>query len=351
MEEFQRLEARAEEDLRKALDFAPKHPSLNTSLLTIGRSLGKPVAELRERRDAALEGCRRCYLPHRDYMLALLPRWGGSYEQMQAEVERLRPRFEEDPKLKVLEGLIAWDQCNAEASAETKKQCDTAVAIARDTRYLHQRAEYFMATKEWDAALADLDALLAFWPQYQEGVRDRAQVHFELQNQEKALIDLLLLRQLDPGDGKTAKRVAEILDWLPGYVHKLNNEGRAGEAKRLMEIGAKLDPDNQQLLNAGGHVDAKLGIDELVAAAKANPDDFDKIRAADYALAAKRRYAEVVELWDDYLSRHPQDGKAYLERAGAHHHLQQEPQAIADLEKSCDLRVVDACRLLERMGR
>jgi hypothetical protein len=51
----------------------------------------------------------------------------------------------------------------------------------------------------------------------------------------------------------------------------------------------------------------------------------------------------MIELWTDYLTRHPEDGRAYMERSGAYYNSRRTAEAKADAEKACALGVNQAC--------
>jgi hypothetical protein len=50
-------------------------------------------------------------------------------------------------------------------------------------------------------------------------------------------------------------------------------------------------------------------------------------------------------MWTDYLARKPDDGAAYLERAGAERRNGDTTQAIADVRRACELGNAHACRI------
>jgi hypothetical protein len=56
-----------------------------------------------------------------------------------------------------------------------------------------------------------------------------------------------------------------------------------------------------------------------------------------------REFQRVLPLWDDYLSRHPDDGPAHMERAGILHLLGRDGDARAEAAKACDLGVSEGC--------
>lgn len=51
----------------------------------------------------------------------------------------------------------------------------------------------------------------------------------------------------------------------------------------------------------------------------------------------------MIELWTEYLGRHPEDGRAYDERSGAYYNSGHRAEALADAEKACRLGINRAC--------
>ena len=82
---------------------------------------------------------------------------------------------------------------------------------------------------------------------------------------------------------------------------------------------------------------------ELEQARKRSPDDLRAHQQLDYNLARQGRFAEVVEMWNGYIARHPSDGRAYLERGGAYFHLRKIAEAKADAAKACELGISEGC--------
>jgi hypothetical protein len=101
--------------------------------------------------------------------------------------------------------------------------------------------------------------------------------------------------------------------------------------------------------NPGGDSEKNQNMSDVKSQLAQHPDDFELHRKVDHGLATARRFAEVVELWDGYIANHPSDPRAYLERGGAKWHLKQRPQAIADVEKACQLGMDKACADVPRM--
>ncbi len=74
-----------------------------------------------------------------------------------------------------------------------------------------------------------------------------------------------------------------------------------------------------------------------------SPDSFRAVQALDYALARHGRFGAVVDVWDTYLTRHPKDGRAYLEQSGAYWQLGQHDDARTRASQACALGMSAGC--------
>ena len=96
---------------------------------------------------------------------------------------------------------------------------------------------------------------------------------------------------------------------------------------------------------------AKLGrtdqaLTGLKEAVRLNPGFYNAYLYLDYLLAQESRFAEVIDYWGVYLAQVPGDGRAYLERGGAHKHSGNSEQAFKDVGIACDLGIETACQIV-----
>ena len=79
-------------------------------------------------------------------------------------------------------------------------------------------------------------------------------------------------------------------------------------------------------------------------------DDFRAYQELDYAWAAQGKFEQVVELWSEFLSRHPENARAHLERGGAYFHWNKRPEALADARRACELGLSEGCLRAQQLG-
>jgi tetratricopeptide (TPR) repeat protein len=131
---------------------------------------------------------------------------------------------------------------------------------------------------------------------------------------------------------------------------QLHKGGKRVEALRLFDLAAELAPLDREVLGRRTYVltDGAPGVEALRAAVAASPDALIATQQLDYALAKQQRFDEVISLWNGFLSRNPEVGRAYCERAGAFAHLGRRAESIRDLERACELGITEGCARTSR---
>lgn len=80
-----------------------------------------------------------------------------------------------------------------------------------------------------------------------------------------------------------------------------------------------------------------------------DPANFDAHRNADRILSQQRRWDEILDLWNPYISRNPANADAYFERGGTNFHKGDMAAARADATKACELGKQEACAWVDRL--
>jgi tetratricopeptide (TPR) repeat protein len=340
----------ARRDLQHALTLAPKLVAVMRQLV----GLAMPISDDLLRDDAlrrAEHACPSCFSVRSKYIVSLEPRWGGSYDAMEAFAARAPVAL--NPRLKLLRGYVETDRA---AVAQREKKLDDALRFANAAcalgphwDFLSTRADVLVDRNDFEHALSDLDAAIELRPELPALRRDRAKIYEKLGAWEPAGRDLIESMRLDASD--------EWARWLlPRIVRGLSSEGYAAHlrgdrttAVRLLELASQLSPFDREVQqrreqavrgNITGTADE---LARLEATAREAPDDFNAHQQLDFALAKQGKYPRVIEMWTEYLTRHPQDGPAYFERSGAYYNSGHKAEAEADTAKACQLGVNQAC--------
>ncbi len=346
--------ARAMPDLQRAWSLQPKAITVARPLIHVANSLGDP--EARERALArATEQCPTCVDILAVYLHSLAPRWGGSYEKMDAFAEaQTRTR----PELGFLRGFSDYDRARdlpvQSKDAQIQELLTRALSAGDYWEFRLARAAQLRRAGALDAALAEVNQAVALRPA-------RASVYFErariLRASEKwgpAGEDLLHALRMDTMDSGGRDLQPQVVQGMIYAASQALKAGQREEALQLLELAGQLAPGDSQVTRWRAQAVAA----PLPAAAPSeaepteSPDDFRVVQQRDYALARERRFAEILPLWDAFLARNPEHGLAYFERSGTHYHLRNLEAALADLKKACEFGVNEGCsraRQLERV--
>jgi tetratricopeptide (TPR) repeat protein len=299
----------------------------------------------------SLKVCPECFAIRVSYLFGLQPRWGGSFEAM-AGFAQAAP-VAKNAKLKLLPGYQLIEKSHvareAERLDEALSAANAACELGPHADFLEERAEVWMAKLDFERAQRDLDDALELRPEL-SGVRmTRAELFVKKQAWEAAASDVLSVMRVDP-TANGARWAAESAAWgLDHDAWAAHQRGDHAAALRLFDLAVQLVPfDRGVLQRRSAAVQAGITgkpeeIAELEKAARALPDDFGVHQRLDYALAQQRSFPRVIEMWSEYLSRHPNDGRALLERSGAYYNSGKRDQARADATRACDLGVSQAC--------
>ncbi len=341
----------AEAELNRALSLRPRCMAAQVGLVRMSGSSRHPLRTDVLRR--ALRDCPSCYAIRATYMNFLEPRWGGSYAKMDAFARSSREAAERDnPLMKNLSGFAAEDR--ADVLRAEKKYAAALEALApalalNELAFLESRAQIRHAMGDEKGALEDYDRLVGDHARSAGILLDRAEVKLALHQAQSAGEDTLVALQLDATYPDAAWHRDRAIVALWDESMAAHREGRREDAVRLAELAIELAPKEHSLHSL--HVRVVLGLDpdrpglegDLRAAMQKNPDDVRAVQNLDYFLSTKRRFDLILPLWDDYLARHPDDGRGYLERSGTHYNMGHHAEAKADAKKACELGLNEGC--------
>lgn len=144
-------------------------------------------------------------LPRRAYMGMLLPRWGGSYKEMEDFAARVAAGARDDKARKVSQFLavqplvdranLEWRQNNLVTALELYEE---AASSSGSKGFLVSRAKLLSGLGQFDSAMKLFDQALASDPDDSEALYYRSQTLFKMQRSEEGAHDLL--RAAEAGD-------------------------------------------------------------------------------------------------------------------------------------------------------
>jgi len=355
-EQFQRMAQShhsARTDLEKALDLHPKLAVAFGRLIWIGMANSSPNEQLKHWLDGALTICPQCFQVRAIYLHALRPRWSGGHARMDRFATEAMSQTR-NTRMRLLVGFAEEDQCDQASDdkkyAEALDACDRAVARGDYWEFFEQRGKVRARMDNHEGALADFDSALRLSPQRPNLLVRRAYVLTDTKQWDRAEKDLVLARKLDLHAHDLTDATEYLVKWLLFRAAQLEEQGSRAGSDLLYQQALRLDPANREALASRQQAGAVA-----VGGRPAPADTFEAHKQADDELSAQGQFPVIANMWNDFLLRHPDEARAYLERGGTYTHLGQMDLALQDLDKACQLGLQQGCTaatsVRHRLGR
>lgn len=157
----------------------------------------------------------RAYSVRKAYFFSLMPRWGGSYQQIDKFTEDTRRHAEANPDLKPLLGFKDYVKAfNYSQRSEYQEAVDhytRALEHGEKSWYYRLRGTANYRMGEYERAIADLTRAIELWPHYADALVWRGTVYEKLEMYDQALADLTLAARLEPYAYAGQKRLGDVL--------------------------------------------------------------------------------------------------------------------------------------------
>lgn len=337
-------------DAEGALKINPRLCFAYIALMDINRTRGdQEVGSLLLQK--ALDACPDSFSVRDTHMNLLLPRWGGSHEEMM--------RFALDsvavgknPRIKQLPGLVYWDMGRiAKGEGKTELAIDyfnKALTFGDSPKVIYSLAEAFLAARMPDKALEVIDRGIPLFPKYVFGYGLRSKIFLSQGKWDEAFDDLEKMKMFG---GKDNEEWIETRMWegrqIVSQGHSLYRMHSFTQAIEKYNLALRFDPESAEsycwrgmALHRAGNDSAE---DDLRKAISIDPRLFEAYVGLDEVLIKRRRLDEIVELWNRYIELEPGNARAYLERSGTYYHKKEFVSAYRDIKRACDLGSKDAC--------
>ncbi|MBL4711807.1 MAG: tetratricopeptide repeat protein [Gammaproteobacteria bacterium] len=292
-----------------------------------------------------------------EFLRSLTPRWGGSFEAMQAYLIDASRAISEYPQLKVLEGYIyneAGDirmidkQYNSanDYFSKSLEFGDYHATLFKRGKNNNRREEYADSLRDLNSAI-DMNfekPLYYYW---------RARTLISLNEFDKAMNDIQASIQLDP----YYKYSQNTRKWLAAKFHNeaytlresQNNESAVDNYTKAI----RLDPKNGDLYQgrARAHIqerDLSSALADMKKAIDVDPDNYHHYALIDYILIKNNDYDQTIKYWKQYIKRHPDDGRAYVEVGGTYYRKGDIKSAIKYAKISADLGNLEGIEAYEK---
>lgn len=364
----------AREDLERALAAKPKLVAAHRNLIQIGMASRR--WNPRDDFDRATAACPTCFQIRATYLHASRPKWGGSHEEMRRVAREARAYLEANPRLAELDHFVTLDACD---QADTEAACGPLRA-ARHWEHRLQLAEYHYGKKEYVEAKALLDRATPQRPQWPRLLEYRVRnglamfagkstvesIDPRAPSIDEVAADALTLRRMYVAMPRYERLADDVLEHVGWFASHAAAKGDRDRARALIAKGLAIRPEHPKLVELRANLDryeASLRpkaeraatdtqadrIREIQRRVEASPDDFALRRELDAALFELNRFDDIVASWDAYLSRHPEDARAYFERGGTHSHRRDARAMLDDFDRACTLGLSPACEAATTM--
>lgn len=206
--------AHAISDLQNALNRNPRLIVGYAEIISLSKSSGKRALR-KDTLEKALEIDPASYAVRKSHLFGLMPRWGGSYEEIEQFIADTRTYADENPKLKPLLGFADYVRAR-----KSSGRSDYETAIEHYTKalkygdkawYYRSRGTAYYQMDDYDNALKDLTRAIELWPQYPEALAWRGTVYEAQEMYDQALADLFLAARLKPYGYLAQKHLGNVL--------------------------------------------------------------------------------------------------------------------------------------------
>jgi tetratricopeptide (TPR) repeat protein len=296
------------------------------------------------------------FLIKKQASFAKWPRWGGSYEQMEAIAREGVQYVDTNPNMALLYGMIYNDQAYYLTKLEKYEEAKSAYLKATnfgDYWYFYYKLaslQYYYL-KDYEGALDSINQSIGLYTIDAESYLLKAKIQHILGNDTLAGITLDTARTIGGID-------EDIEQWLQWVAKDISNKAHnifphdPQQAENLLNLALEYNPDSAtvyaeraRMKMLGGELEA--GITDAQLAVQLDPDDIAVYKLLDLGLAREKRWQEIESLWDRFIERNPENAEAYFERAGTYHHMGKREEALGDLDKACSLGNDQACQRLK----
>jgi hypothetical protein len=196
-------------------------------------------------------------------------------------------------------------------------------------------------------------------PGYPDVLAELADEEADDEMWEAAGLDLMRVLRMNPAQSSVLQNASFVFEGLLDDATDALKSGDIARAKRESDLANDLGPDDPRARQL--HDDVVLvggeSVDDLRSAVAKDPGNFEAIQKLDYQLDKQGHAAtlEMIPVWTAYIARHPDDGRAYLERGGTYFNNHRIAESTADANKACSLGNNQGClrakQLAGGMGR
>ena len=291
------------------------------------------------------------------YMRALLPRWGGSYQQMKSIADFKVSQGKSPYEFYYLYGWIITDVADRTWRSEQVSVSQGLLELASqygEALILYWSASLLAYNGFKDYELTDRLArkTINLAPALFNGYLMLAKSHAGRENYVEALNAL--------AEARLVSNDIEIKRWRQKQARQLGRKALVWaisdpvNSSKYIKLAETFSPTYAVTTAYRGLIKAAQGNRpagwlDVESAMRRAPNDFDVFRLMDYYWAMEGRFAQIILHWKQFLTRNPDHAEALHERAGTYYHLGKFRLAVEDAERACELKLKKACETAEQL--
>lgn len=344
------LHVKARKDLERALKLRPKLLAATEGLLRIATS----SVEKKRLSDGALKSCPLCFRPRVAFLDKMAPRWGGSYEAMEAyAAEAVAAVGDKNPRMHLLAAFPDHDRCTWLQSRgkpdEAVAFCEKAIAVGEYAGFLKTKGELLAGRESWAEADAVFSRAVVLEPQNVELLAWHARVAAERGDWTGAVASIGRARLLAPADAHVRWGTQHVASIATARGIRYVQAGEFDASKAWYEYALMIDPSHSRALYGVGYLANKNGDPRKAESAyrasiASEPSLEDAYQSIDNILGREKRFDEIETLWNSYLEKNPTEvGRGRFWRSRGRFFSGRTTEALEDVDAACKANFPGAC--------
>ncbi|MGD8780760.1 MAG: tetratricopeptide repeat protein [Ignavibacteria bacterium] len=288
-----------------------------------------------------------------------LPRWGGSYIEMEYMAKSAEKYVKLNPWLYSLYGKIYADQADIfYRNDEYNKAIEfytKALEFGGCCGYYTERARvYAFGLEDSLKAFDDINKAIQLCRTSEGAYILRSRMYLSFGDVNNSLNDLYTAQNIKPNNSLIQSWKESASEIVMYWGHKHYNDKDYNTAIFEYNQALRFYSDNAEVYYWRGNSNYNLkkfdmALNDFVNAVEKDPHYFEAYRMIDYTKSLRGDWKSIIAYWNRFLRLEPDHAEALLERAGTYYHLGDYQNSLNDLKKSCELGNDNACARYKEM--
>ena len=236
---------------------------------------------------------------------------------------------------------------------EANELYNKALEFGEEEKALSDRSYNNYKREHYSEALVDINRAIELYHDDASYYYRRARILCKLENYTRAIEDINRAIELEPAD----KDYIEYKEWIArqltssGYKQYKNRDTATSITTYNTALQANPNDANLYYRRARSLIDQNKfdpAITDTKKAISLAPDEYDYYLLLDWLLVKHRDWDQIIDYWDQYIARNPDNSRAYVERGGAYYHKGDLRSAVNDAKTAADMGNVEGKEAYEK---